>query len=170
MLLYYTEGGGSWDVFVLPLAPGARPEAFLDTAAAELHAHFTPDAQWFAYTSDQSGVPEVYVRKLVGGGSRRVSMRGGAQPRWRGDGNELFYLAPDGRLMAVAVRRSGERIEFGTPFALFNTRVTSGHLGRRNQYLVSRDGQRVLVNLSDEDENAAPITVVVNWDANRQQP
>ncbi len=99
-----------------------------------------------------------------------MSTDGGAQPRWRADGKELFYLAPDGTLMAAAVRRSADDIEFAPPAALFNTRVTTGHLDRRNQYLVSRDGQRVLVNLSEEDENAAPITVVVNWDANRQQP
>jgi hypothetical protein len=59
-------------------------------------------------------------------------------------------------------------MEFGAPSALFNTRVTSGHLDRRNQYLVTRDGQRVIVNLSQEDENPAPITVVVNWNPRRE--
>jgi Tol biopolymer transport system component len=124
--------------------------------------------RWVAYTSDESGAPEVYVRKLSGGASQRVSARGGAQPRWRADGRELFYLAPDGTLMAAAVHSSNESIEVGAPSALFKTRVTTGHLNRRNQYLVSRNGQRVLVNLSEEDENAAPITVIVNWDVASQ--
>jgi len=167
LLIYETARA---DLFTLSLAPGAKPEAFLETAAAEGQGQFTPDARWVAYTSDESGAPEVYVRKLSGAGSQRVSTRGGAQPRWRADGQELFYLAPDGTLMAAAVHRSADAIEFAPPIALFKTGVTSGHLDRRNQYLVSRDGQRVLVNLSEEDENAAPITVVVNWDANRSQP
>ena len=167
-LLIYENG--SSDLFILPLSPGARPEAFLETPAQEGQAQFAPDQRWVAYVSDESGVPEVYVRRLQGGGSRRVSNRGGAQPRWRADGRELFYLAPDGTLMGAAVRRSGDAIEFATPLALFKTGVTTGHLDRRNQYLVTRDGQRVLVNLSEEDVNAAPITVIVNWDANRAQP
>jgi eukaryotic-like serine/threonine-protein kinase len=94
---------------------------------------------------------------------RQVSTRGGAQGRWRGDGKELFYLAPDGKLMAVGVKSAGS-IETTLPRALFTTGITGSFVDRFSQYVVTRDGQRFLVNISEEDDNSAPITVVLNWD------
>jgi len=117
-----------------------------------------------AYTSDESGAHEVYIRRFPEADRKwRVSTTGGGQPYWRGDGNELFYLAPDGKLMAAAVKRTATTIETSTPHALFNTGITGSFLDRRNHYVVARDGQRFLVNISDEDENAAPIIVMLNW-------
>src|SRR4030095_12685463 len=95
----------------------------------------------------------------------RVSTHGGAQPRWRRDGKELFYLAPDGKLMAAAVKASASNFETHEPSPLFNTGIARAFIDRRNHYEVSSDGQRFLVNISDEDRNAAPITVVLNWNA-----
>ena len=130
---------------------------------------FSPDVRWLAYTSDESGSSEVYVRAFPDGGARRqVSVRGGAQPRWRRDGKELFYLGLDGRLMSVAVDATRATIETGPPRTMFDTGIRGGFLDRRNQYLVTKDGQRFLVNLSAEDEKPAPITVVMNWDAARR--
>ena len=88
---------------------------------------------------------------------------GGAQPRWRRNGKELFYVAPDGSLMAAAVRITSNGFETGAARALFNTGISTSFIDRRNQYLVTRDGQRFLVNLSAEDVNSSPITVVSNW-------
>ena len=130
---------------------------------------FSPDVRWLAYTSNESGSPEVYVRGFPEAGARRqVSVRGGAQARWRRDGKELFYLGLDGRLMAVSVNATPAGIETGPPRPLFDTGIRGGFLDRRNQYLVTKDGQRFLVNLSAEDENSAPITIVMNWDAARR--
>ena len=130
---------------------------------------FSPDVRWIAYTSNESGSPEVYARAFPDGGARwQVSVRGGAQPRWRRDGKELFYLALDGRLMAVSVKATPTTIETGPPRALFDTGIRGGFHDRRNQYLVTKDGQRFLVNRSDEDENSAPLTVVMNWEAARR--
>ena len=130
---------------------------------------FSPDVRWLAYTSNESGSPEVYVRAFPDAGARRrVSVHGGAQPRWRRDGKELFYLALDGRLMSVPVSTTPTAIETGSPRVLFDTRIRGGFMDRRNQYVVTRDGQRFLVNLSAEDENSAPITVVMNWEAARR--
>jgi hypothetical protein len=95
------------------------------------------------------------------GSKWQVSTSGGAQPRWRRDSKESFYLAPDGRLMAADVRATDTTLETGTPRALFNTGITASFVNRRNQYVVTR--QRFLVNISAEDENSAPITVVLNW-------
>ena len=160
LLLYWTSG----DVWTLPVAPRGQPQPFLQTKANELQAVFSPDMRWIAYTSDESGGPEVYVRRFPDAeGSWRVSTKGGAQPFWRRDGRELFYLAPDGRLMVADVKTTAPSLETGSPRALFDTGVRGLFLDRRNHYVVTRDGQRFLVNVTAEDDNLAPITVVMNW-------
>jgi Tol biopolymer transport system component len=148
------------------LSPKPDPEAVLDTSADEIQGQFSPDVHWIAYTSNESGSAEVYVRRFpAAGGKWQISTRGGAQPRWRRDGKELFYLAPDGKLMAVAVKAGPGGFDTSPPRELFNTGIVASFLDRRNQYVVTRDGQRFLVNISAEDEGSAPITVVMNWDA-----
>ena len=143
-----------------------RAVPFLQTQYSESQATFSPDGHWVAYTSNESGSAEVYVRAFPDGGARRqVSVRGGAQPRWRRDGKELFYLGLDGRLMSVSVTTTPTTIETGPPRTMFDTGIRGGFLDRRNQYLVTKDGHRFLVNLSAEDEHPAPITIVMNWDA-----
>ena len=164
-LLNQVNRVGNPDLEILRLADRAR-RTFAGSAASEIQGQFSPDGSWIAYTSDESGSSEVYVRHFAGTGAKwQISTHGGAQGRWRGDGRELFYLALDGRLMAVDIRASGASFEAGAPRTLFNTGITGSFVDRTNQYLVTLDGQRVLVNRSAEDENSAPITIVMNWDA-----
>jgi dipeptidyl aminopeptidase/acylaminoacyl peptidase len=165
LLLYVIERGTDrQDLWVMPTGAGRTPQAFLATPANETQGQFSPDSRWIAYASNESGAYEVYVRRFPGAaGKWQVSTRGGAQPRWRRDGKELFYLAPDGKLMAAEVKAADTVFETGSPRALFNTGITASFVSRRNQYVVSRDGQRFLVNISAEDESPAPITVVLNW-------
>ena len=166
LLLYQVTRKGQKDLAMLSLDGEQTPGWALDSPANEEQGQVSPDTKWIAFTSDESGAPEVYVQDSRGSGAkRRVSTRGGAQGQWRGDGHELFYLAPDGNLMAVAVTASAGSIETGIPRALFATGITGSFVDRRNQYVVTRDGQRFLVNISEEDLNSAPITVVLNWDA-----
>ena len=91
--------------------------------------------------------------------------RGGSQPAWRADGKEIFFVAPDGMMMAVPVESGEDFFRPGTPKPLFQTRLEfdplSG-LGVR-QYDVTPDGQRFLLNQHVADSTDAPITVVVNW-------
>jgi hypothetical protein len=92
--------------------------------------------------------------------------RRGEQPRWRGDGKELFYLGPDRRMMAVEVRTTGGKFEAGLPTALFPTRaiaVGSGLLF--SVYAVTADGQNFLIIMEGEEALLQPATVVVNWAA-----
>jgi hypothetical protein len=98
----------------------------------------------------------------------QASNGGGAQPRWRRDGRELFYVALDNRLMAVPLASSadGRTLSAGTPVALFATRIAGGAIqqgGRKQQYDVSNDGQRFLVLSDPEGAATTPITLVVNW-------
>jgi eukaryotic-like serine/threonine-protein kinase len=82
-----------------------QPFPFLQTEFSEEHPQFSPDGRWLTYTSNESGRPEIYIQSFPpSGGKWRVSTHGGAHPRWRGDGKELFYLDLRGKkLLAVAV-------------------------------------------------------------------
>jgi Tol biopolymer transport system component len=145
----------------------------LNSPAEEEFARFSPDGRWFAYTSDESGSQEVYVRSFTADGHagpdrKRISSHGGFQPIWRRDGSELFYLSQTDEVMSVAVIRSGAELEFGVPKALFRTQtLAGGHtLGT---YDVAPDGQRFLIGeLVGEAANANP-TVILNWPATLPQ-
>ncbi|HYW47626.1 MAG TPA: protein kinase, partial [Bryobacteraceae bacterium] len=160
------------DLWILPMFPPGdrKPMPYLQTPSNERQGHFSPDGRWIAYASDESGPGQyhVYVQSFpAGAGKFQVSTgTGGGQPRWRRDGKELFYVAADGRLMAVEVK-TAPRFEYGVPQALFNPRNPGG--GSMSNYVgydVAADGKRFLVNtVSTVTENAAPapITVVLNW-------
>ena len=94
----------------------------------------------------------------------QISTNGGYEPRWRGDGRELYYLSEDRKLMAVAVSTT-PAFEPGVPKALFQTRVPMGAHPFRSNYVPTRDGQRFLVNTQSGDGGPTPITVVLNWTA-----
>ncbi len=116
-------------------------------------------------TSNVSGSYEVYVRSFPGpGGEWPVSTTGGLYPRWAPGGKELYYLAPDGTLMAAPIAVSGATLESGRPVALFRTRIVGGgtdvNLGMN--YDIARDG-RFLINTILGDTAASPITLLLNW-------
>lgn len=150
-----------WDLWMLPLSGDRRPVPFLRTEFSEFNGQVSPDGRWIAYVSDESGSNEVFVQSFpVPGSKRRISGGGGTEPKWRRDGGELFYLAPDRSLMAVAIT-TGESIHVGSPTILFRTDAPAQ--GGRNRYAVSADGQRFLVESLIKSPASAPITVVVNW-------
>ena len=96
-----------WDLWLLPMSGGQdrKPVPLLQTEFNEHLGRVSPDGRWIAYVSDESGSNEVYVRPFRGPGpKRRISANGGSEPKWRGDGKELFYLAADGSVIAVGVR------------------------------------------------------------------
>jgi Tol biopolymer transport system component len=156
------------DIWVLPLSGERQPFPFLQTEFSEEHPQFSPDGRWLAYTSNESGRPEIYVQSFpASGGKWRVSTHGGAHPRWRGDGKELFYLDLHGKkLLAVAVKGAAHTFEAEVPVALFDVNVgryIPGLLAGMYHYDVTADGQRFLVNTLVEEPTASPITVVLNW-------
>ena len=145
---------------------GAKAYSVLGASFMELHCQFSPDGKWIAYSSNESGRWEVYVRSFPDrGGKWPVSTNGGAQPRWRRDGKELFYISADKKLMAVDVIADGASFEPAVPKALFDLRVPGNLPGPRNWYAVSKDGQRFLVTTNLEESTAQPTTVVLNWTA-----
>jgi Tol biopolymer transport system component len=138
----------------------ARP--FLVTRFQEWSPQFSPDGRFLAYTSDESGKPEVYLRPLQNSsGKWQISSGGGSYQRWRQDGREVFYIAPGKTLVAVEIR-TGSAFETGVPKSLFRTQIKAADVGY--QYDVSADGQRFLINTIVPEEGSA-ITVVQNWTA-----
>jgi Tol biopolymer transport system component len=153
-----------YDVWVLPVGPKTEalsPFPILQTEANEAAATLSPDGRWMAYSSDESGRYEVYVRSFPGGGGlRQVSTGGGIGPLWRRDGKELFYHAADGKLMAASVK-GGASFEAGMPAPLFEFRAGGNIV--TPYYDVTRDGQKFLLSTIVETVPNAPLTVWVNW-------
>ncbi len=150
------------NIWILPLFGERKPFPFLQTQFNESNAQFSPDGHWIAYVSDESGSNQVYLAPFPGpGGKWQVSRGGGTEPRWRGDGKELFFLAPDNKLMAVDVNAKESTLEIGNAQPLFEVHPAT-RPGTR--YDVTRDGKRFLVNSAGEG-SSAPITLVTNWTA-----
>src|SRR5262249_13643283 len=98
---------------------GNAPPQPLNKGFAVDHPEPSPDGRWLAYIANDSGRQEVCLEPFQRKGDRlRVSARGGGQPKWRADGKELFFLSPDGSLMAVDVRDAAKGLEVGLPAAL----------------------------------------------------
>jgi eukaryotic-like serine/threonine-protein kinase len=168
-LLFAQILAGGGDIWVLPLDKNAEPFPYLKTPAGELHPQFSPGAQsgkWVVYTSDESGIDQVYVRRFTGGTAAeakwQISLNGGRYPRWRGNGSDIVYLAPDGKLMSTAIRYTTDSVEAGTPRALFDAGLPSVPFSRY-PYDLSPDGQRLLVLNAARGRLPGSLTVILNW-------
>jgi Tol biopolymer transport system component len=163
-LLYRAfDARANFELWTLPMGGDRKPVPFLKTAFGVSHGQFSPDGRWVAYASNESGRWEVHVAAFPGpGGNWKVSSAGGSEPRWRRDGRELFFVAPDGKLMAVDVKE-GSTFEAGAAIPLFQIRRRE-HISSADlfSYDVSPDG-RFLVNLDVGEVTSAPLTVVLNW-------
>jgi Tol biopolymer transport system component len=157
------------DIWVLPLTGDRKPIPFMQTQFNERYGRFSPDGRWIAYSSTESGRDEVYVAPFPGpAGKWQVSSNGGAWPRWRGDGRELFYQDAEGRLVAASVEGSGAAFVVGAVQPLFSQRMrTAAWAGSTSyNYDVTADGQRFLINTADESQVDASITLLLNWAGN----
>jgi serine/threonine protein kinase len=168
-LLFMQRGKGTGnDLWVLPMQGDHKPIPYLATKFNEAQAQFSPDGHWVAYTSNESGIPEIYVQPFPepSGGKWPVSNGGGNQARWRRDGKELFYFTPDNTLMAVSVTTAGETFQPGVPKALFHAAVLGGTGGGPTtswRWDISPDGQRFLINTTLDEATSSPVTVLLNW-------
>jgi Tol biopolymer transport system component len=143
------------DIWILPLTEELEPRVFIESPFAESQPRFSPDGQWLAYVSDESGRQEIYVQPFPGPGSRiSISTRGGRNPVWRRDSKELFFLG-DNELLSVAIETD----------PTFRAGTTSVVFERPNiiDYDVMPDGNRFLVIEANLDASPTEIHVVVNW-------
>jgi Tol biopolymer transport system component len=151
----------------MPMSGDKKPFPVANTSFDEFEGQFSPDVRWVTYTSYLSGNFDIYVEPFGRVGRKQpISKNGGTQPRWRHDGTEIFYVAPDNTLMSVPIKVStGQSLDAGTPAPLFRSRlsINSYAVTPKQQYAVSRDGQRFLMVISLEDATPSPITVLLNW-------
>jgi Tol biopolymer transport system component len=173
-LLYDLEDPTTgYHLWALPLTGEGKPlgSSFpvVRSNAVEREGQFSPDGQWVAYVSNASRIDQIYIQAFPGpGGYKEVSTNGGVDPRWARDGRELFYVAPDGMLMAVAFHVEADGAPYaGTPIPLFRTRFPTGVNiaaggGAMPQYAVASNG-RFLMNVTVDDNAASPISIILNW-------
>jgi len=149
------------DVLVVPLEgePTLRPLAV--GPAFEALAQVSPNGRYVAFMSDETGRFDIFVTTFPDPGARwQVSQNGGVEPRWSKDGKELFFFAPDNRLMAAEVKTETGSFEVGAIRPLFQSRL----MGMSFRYDVSKDGKRFLV-VGGLPQPLSPITLVTNWTA-----
>ncbi|MEP6801872.1 MAG: protein kinase [Acidobacteriota bacterium] len=157
-LAYLNEAQSAlWHIWLLPLQGERKPVAWLGSRFHETSPRFSPDGRWIVFESNESGIPEIYAALTDGAGQqRRISPSGGRLPRWRADGREIYYIAPDGSVMAVPVG-AGPRLDAGVAAPLFRAEAEI------QNYDALPDGSRFLVSTPLEKNPRSPIRVIVNW-------
>ena len=137
LLYFLAQPETRGDLAVLPMTGDRKPSVLLATPQFEVWPRLSPDGRWVAYTSNESGRGEVYVRPFdepgpgggaprLGSGRWQVSTGGGIMPMWRADGRELYFLGPAGEMMASSIVVNGATLAPGAPVKLFNTRIVGG--------------------------------------------
>jgi serine/threonine-protein kinase len=159
------------DVLVFDLVRRGKPLPLLNTRFHEANAAFSPDGKWLAFTSSESGRPELYLQAFQSGetpavtGERYLISRTGASAvRWRRDGRELFYLDSDGRVQAVPVRLS-PKPQFGDAAPLFTISTEArAAIHSTVGFDVSADGSRFVIPVVASSEKPA-LVLIHNWEA-----
>jgi Tol biopolymer transport system component len=165
-LLFVTDAEGRRTLSALSLDGDEPAELLIESEFGLDEPQVSPDGRWLAYISTESGRFDVYVEPFRRRGERvRVSANGGGQPKWRGDGKELFYLTLGGALMAVDVREGTTGPDVGIPTTLIPAHVLrSVVIGQDlDDYAVSADGQRFLVKRPATLDGKQQIHVLMNW-------
>jgi Tol biopolymer transport system component len=160
-------------IWALPLEGDKKPFPFLRNDYNAEGGQFSPDGRWIAYSSLESGREEVYVRPFLSGpsptaqsqgGKWQVSSAGGYQPRWSGNGKELYYCGIDGKVMAVTVTTE-PAFRAEAPRVLFQGSSQGSIATLYSWWDPTRDSKRLLF-LTPSAQNAhMPFTVVLNWQA-----
>jgi serine/threonine protein kinase len=159
LLINILDPEGSWNLSAYTFEDETMTP-LLQTPFLETWGRFSPDGEWFAYSSDESGTLEVYVVRLSGPGGRwQISTKGGWAPAWKRDSSEIFFVAPGGTLMAVTVEL-GEAFKAGIPEMLFQVNLRPG---TNWPFEPTADGQRFVVNTLPQSTALVPPTLVQNW-------
>ena len=157
--------GTEADLLALPVEPDPKPIVVAQTKATEDQGQFSPDGHWVAYTSNESGLSEVYVIPFPpspSGGKWMISRGGGVQPRWNRNGKELFYISPDSEMMSVPVETEPV-FTAGSPQPLFQTEmVDTGIRTGPISWDVMPDGNRFII-ITGNSTDTSSLTAALNW-------
>jgi Tol biopolymer transport system component len=150
------QADGHGDIVVVGARAGSDPRPYLRTPFHEGAGVLSPDGRWLAYESDESGRTEIYVDRFPAAGARaRLTLGGGAEPRWNKDGSALFFRR-GAEVHAVTLARTGNELKATSSSRLFDAGAEI------RTFDVSPDGQRFLINVPAPDARATPLTVLVN--------
>ena len=164
--LVYTrvDPTGEFSIATKSLDPPGAPEPFATAADYSTAAALSPDGRWMAYQTNETGSVEIFIRSFPDGREKqRVSEDGGLRTLWRRDGRELYYLSPDGDLMAVAVA-AGPTLSIGKPEKLFRAPVDPTFSLIARLYDAAADGQRFLM-VAPAAETSRAVHVILNWES-----
>jgi Tol biopolymer transport system component len=169
-IIYHEIAPGTQrDLWVLPFTPegkvpeNAKPSPYLRTRFSEWAARFSPEPnpRWVAYQSDETGRYEVYVQGFPQPRAKfQISTGGGQYPQWGAGGQELFYVAPDNKLMVADFKVTGDAVQPSAPRVLFPLPIIENGWSPYDTV----DGQRFLVRAAPQ-QASQPLTVIVNWPA-----
>jgi Tol biopolymer transport system component/tRNA A-37 threonylcarbamoyl transferase component Bud32 len=163
-LIVQTGSSDGYDLGMLELNGDRSPRPLIATPINEVQGRVSPNRKWIAYSSDESGRFQVYVRAFPSAANLLpISPAGGMQPEWRSDGRELFYVSSDRKLMAVPVATEGDTFSAGVPRPLLDVDLPEPTAPFVGDYAVSADGQRFLLNSLTDQPPATPVTIVLNW-------
>ena len=169
------------DLWTLDLngAHAARP--LVQSPSRKASARLSPNGRWFAYSTNETKADEIVVQPFPNAdrGKWQLSVGGGTNPRWRADGRELFYLAPNGDVMAVDVDTAGDVFTSGAPHVLFATGLSQAAADTlpSNEFDATADGEKFLLNepvpgpprpTAQHESHDLPLHVVLNWSAGLQ--
>jgi Tol biopolymer transport system component len=152
--------------WVLPLFGDRKPFPYLHADFNQNNAKVSPNSQWLAYASDETGRYEIYVQTFPSPGAKQqISTSGGNYPVWSKDGKELYFIRPDQKMMAVETN-ADRKFQAGIPKPLFDARLTRLYTRSYPWYDVSNDGH-FLIPIALEQSSSVPMTVVINWTAGK---
>ena len=156
------DSRSGWDIYALPLTGDRKLSTLVKEQGDQSSAYVSPDGQWLVYTSNESGRPEIYVQAMgQQRGKYQISVAGGSSPRWSSSGKELYFINPEGMLMAVSVQ-AAQAWKSAPPVSLFKLRQESGVI---SNYLPAPDGRRFLLTTPLPETTPLPIKVILNWTA-----
>jgi Tol biopolymer transport system component len=164
--LLYSDGANAGDLWAMPMVgTDHTPVPIAQSAFAESDGAFSPDGHWVAYPTNESGTTQIVVQPFPQAKPKWfVSVNGGLGPVWSANGKELYFVAPNGELMVVAVASTSGSFKHNAASPLFQTRIVNKSIPSNGaEFAVAADG-RFLVNES-MDDLPKPITVILNWKA-----
>jgi Tol biopolymer transport system component len=162
--LLYSEidpAAASWDIKRIDIG-GTQSATVIGTDNDERAGRLSPDGRWLAYLSFETGRGQIYVQPMPATGARwQVTQNGGKHPQWSASGRELYYVAPEMKVMAVPVAVAGGAFSIGAPRILLDARLSpNDRTGQGCQYAVLADGRIIAITSSDAP---VPATVTLNW-------
>jgi WD40-like Beta Propeller Repeat len=150
-----------FDVWAMPLLEGAKAIPVVRTQGKDNEGRFSPDGKLVAYQSDEAKQTRVYIRSFPSGpGPIAVSEGHGAEPRWRGDGRELYYISGDGGLMAVPFTADASGVHAGKAVHLFGGAKSNVRI---HHFEPAKDGTKFLVLPASEGGGGPPVHLLMGW-------